>query len=108
LFAGQTLASSTSSSGFSMISNSSPFTYPPQYTFYTSLNYCANLVEGGFSDWRLPSLDEWLNYSKLNGIPQSYYGWTTTYDGTIWWTIQNGPNPSSIGSTNFTEINCVR
>ncbi len=109
LFAGQTIASSTSSEPiFSMISNPAPVILPERYNFYASLNYCFNLIEGGFSDWRLPSLDEWLNYSKLNGIPQSYYGWTTTYDGTTWWTIQSGPSQSSLGSTSFVQINCVR
>jgi hypothetical protein len=61
---------------FKMISNLAP-SNQGFYNFRNSLEYCVNLSEGGFSDWRLPTLDEWFTYCELNGVPQ-IFSWTKT------------------------------
>jgi len=43
--------------------------------------YCRNLTDGGYTDWRVPTLDE-LSYAKLSGYNapswSSNYVWTST------------------------------
>ncbi len=46
------------------------------YTFMEALNYCAALNEGGYNDWRMPSLDEVFNFISVQGIP--------AYDMSTW------------------------
>lgn len=48
-------------------------------------SYCSNLVEGGYSDWRLPTLGETATSSGMggNGVPScSFFTWTSTVDNT--------------------------
>ncbi len=48
-------------------------------TFMEALNYCASLNESGYSDWRMPSLDEVLNYISVEGITSTNMStWTRT------------------------------
>ena len=126
LYAGQAASSSGVNSvgnGFTMISNLSPTngSTPFGYAFYQNLNYCFNLVESGYADWRLPSLDEYITYCSLNGLidPSSsnrFYGWTTTpagptySGGTGWWYIQGDGIPiiQAMGSSGNQNIKCVR
>jgi hypothetical protein len=49
-------------------------------------NYCLNLVEGGFSDWRLPTAAEFTQVALDNGADYLDYGyfatnlrWTSTF-----------------------------
>ncbi len=111
------------------ISNRSPNVL--QYT--QSLKYCSDLVEGGFSDWRLPKLQEIEKYIFNDGsIPSEgvttwirggftpgsvqfgiVYGYIFTVDssgsGQVYSVIESqnstGFSPSPIG-TNF--CHCVR
>ena len=125
LYAGQAATSAgvtTVGNGFTMISNQYPTVYQNAiYGFFESFNYCFNLVESGYSDWRLPSLEEYISYSTLNGFidPSSnntrFYGWTTTPGGPTysggsgWWFIGgNGPIVYSVGSNGGYYIKCVR
>ena len=47
------------------------------YTYYNALLYCYNLAEGGYSDWRMPTVDE-INYLRdgLGIITQQIDYWT--------------------------------
>jgi hypothetical protein len=61
--------------GISMISENSP-----SQSYFQSVNYCATLTEGGYSDWRLPNLQEVFDYlSKMDDpLSREYYFKTTT------------------------------
>jgi hypothetical protein len=91
-----------------------------------AVNYCRNLVENGFDDWRLPSLEEWNNGIQINDVAGTYFGWTTTYASPVfnsgatsfggWWIIDKttfGPriaNPAAtVGySSSIIESKCIR
>jgi hypothetical protein len=98
LYAGQTTttAGNNIGAGFTMISNFSPNS---PYNWTTALNYCLGLVEGGYSDWRLPRIEEWLAYSEQNGVPL-YKGWTTslTVDGKFFIVYNEYVGPRSLGA----------
>lgn len=52
-------------------------------TFWQAINYCASLTESGFSDWRLPSLDDIYNWISVNGTPvDGLQTWTKTISNT--------------------------
>lgn len=83
--------------------------------YSTATNYCSNLVEGGYSDWRLPTLGEMAVPSGMgaNGVPLcSGWNWTSTpakgaykiytvwHDGTI--------SGADIRKANIVKVRCVR
>jgi hypothetical protein len=77
---------STASHPITMVSTPSPIVAGNPYgisgyTFFMALEYCRSLTENGFSDWRLPTHDELIDFIQLNGF-QAIAGsvWTTTYD----------------------------
>jgi len=51
-----------------------------QRNYFNAVSYCNNLIEGGYSDWRLPTLGETATSSGMggNGVP-SCSGWTWTF-----------------------------
>ncbi len=53
--------------GFTMISTSE-ITNP---NFAQALSFCYNLEEQGYTDWRLPTIEEVLSYATING-PQNF------------------------------------
>ncbi len=60
--------------GFNQISNST-FTGG----LMSSIDFCFNLNEQGYTDWRIPSMDEVLAYTTLNGVnTQLIQFWTVT------------------------------
>ena len=73
--------------GFTMISapSSSPL------NLSQSINFCFNLEEQGYSDWRLPTLEEVISYTILHG---------TSNLTTNLWTI----TPASLSSLTFAFI----
>jgi hypothetical protein len=118
LYSGQTFSSSGGiGSGFTMNSNFSP---GASYTIAQTIDYCYNLVEGGYSDWRLPALSEVLVYFSSNGVMDStgsakFFGWTLTENGNssgsaYWWFIDGSgyPRSASPGGNPFSNIKCVR
>ena len=77
---------------------------------------CANLVEGGYSDWYLPSKDElnklWLN-KALIGIPSftSTTYWTSTEidANTAWYQFLNTGLQTSVNKNSaFLDVRAVR
>jgi hypothetical protein len=60
--------------GFTMVSQSSP----QQLNYSDSFNYCAGLVESGYDDWRIPSLEEVMDYLSVNGFSSTDYYWFVT------------------------------
>jgi len=104
---------SGTASSLSISSNLSPigsgFTTISNGTFNGSLlqsmNNCYNLVESGYSDWRLPNSEEVYNYITLNGIDiSSLLLLTTSYDWFNGFTVSRGVNQNSTGYT----TRCVR
>ena len=64
-------------SGFSTLSNST-FTG----TLRESTNFCTSLEEAGYTDWRLPTLEEIFNYTAVTGVNLDLMPfWTTTNSG---------------------------
>jgi hypothetical protein len=122
LYAGQAATSNGVNSvgnGFTMISNLAP-SISNGYTLLKAMDYCYKLVEGGFSDWRLPSNSEVIDNMIVNGIYQldgfpRFWGWTSTKisGGTEWcyfMELTGSPSvASSIGENgNLRTIKCVR
>lgn len=59
------------------------------WTWTGATNHAANLVEGGFSDWRLPTRAEWQAAIQAGtvgplqpNLPQGNYYWTADTKGT--------------------------
>jgi hypothetical protein len=50
--------------GFTMKSSLSP----TALNLYASINYCINLDEGGYTDWRLPTYDEVMDYLSASNV----------------------------------------
>jgi hypothetical protein len=102
--------------GFSMISNLSV----SNYSLWDAVNYCSNLEEGGFSDWRIPNYEEVLDYLSIYGFSLStqYYIRTITEVSretypNVCLSIVKPVNSSDIGigqtnSNALTKCNCVR
>ena len=55
-----------------MISNPSP----TSLNYFKTLQYCSNLIESGFSDWRIPTIEEVEKYIELNGLNYTLVTWT--------------------------------
>ena len=88
-------------------------------TYWKAVFYCANLNEGGLSDWRLPTNEEIHEYIQINGIPANGINtWTTNafQQGTYIFNIVievdalgNGSSKSqNAGALNAWEVNKVR
>jgi hypothetical protein len=119
LYAGQAATSLSGNSignGFTMISNASNSNIT---RFTNALNYCYNLEESGYSDWRLPTLSEVLSYFSLNGVfepapnnlTSKYYGWTLSEDTNSSWffiTTDGAPTSYSAAGSLSTKVKCVR
>jgi hypothetical protein len=60
--------------GFSMVSQLSPNTMG----YAESIEYCANLTEGGYDDWRFPSYEEVMDYLTTNGAGSATFVFNTT------------------------------
>jgi len=41
---------------------------PGAMTFTEGVNYCIDLLEGGYGDWRIPTFDE-LQFALITGVP---------------------------------------
>jgi hypothetical protein len=100
--------------GFTMISSRSANPLNWSRTF----NYCANLNEGGYTDWRVPSIEEVLEYFSVNGftVSSEYYFITTSifpnFPGEVYSVFKElNLDYFSVGSNSnndYTRCNCVR
>lgn len=101
--------------GFTMISNLST----NNYSLWGSADYCANLDEGGYTDWRLPNWEEVMNFLSVYGSPsvnQVYFRTLTdvsheTYPNVFLTVIKDGSNDWGVGQTNTSTLmkcTCVR
>ncbi len=88
---------------------------PNTYTFSDAVNYCDNLVEGGFSDWYLPTYSQLLSMysSKLaigNFLNAIYWSPTPTGDGRYWTVnFQGGQSYGYDSSIMYMyRVRCVR
>ena len=83
---------------FTMIANSQS----SNSNFWVSLNYCYSLVESGYTDWRLPSLEEVEKYVEVNGIPlNGFTTWTTTNGSPVAKIVVTLNNTSFSNPNNF-------
>lgn len=55
--------------------------YSPELYWGDAINYCNNLILGGYSDWRLPSVNELCGVSSRLTIFDSFFSeyWTSDY-----------------------------
>jgi len=76
MYAGNILnTSSNYSNKWTMVSTRSS----ASYTFMEALNYCAVLNESGYSDWRMPTLEEVIDWISIDGLPTNdMSSWTKT------------------------------
>jgi hypothetical protein len=88
---------------------------PNTYTFSDAVNYCDNLVEGGFSDWYLPTYSQLLSmYSNKvaigNFLNAIYWSPTPTGDGRYWTVnFQGGQSYGYDSSIMYMyRVRCVR
>ncbi len=66
-----------------MMSAGSPTTL---YSFGTALQYCRDLTEGNFTDWRVPTLEEFISVYQMGVIPTGGVdsSWTTSLNELHW------------------------
>jgi hypothetical protein len=122
LYAGQTansLASNSIGNGYTMISILSPpiVIIPNQiinsYYLKDAMDYCFNLIESGFSDWRLPTFEEVKTDFTLNGTTlgnsSRFTGFTLTPVGSSnsFWGVESS-NGVFVPKSAFGQIQCVR
>ena len=88
----------------------------PQATYSASKTYCSNLVEGGYSDWRLPSKAEFQNAvansaaAHLNLPDQGWGRWLSETKGKQWGyfgVFQDGTIHQTL-QTSTLDVMCVR
>lgn len=83
------------------------------YTFAEAINYCASLTEGGYTDWRIPTLDDVINWISINGIPTTDMStWTCTPTHTMtgtgapeFYTFYINGSSSEVGKVGATSQN---
>ena len=64
--------------GFSSISQSIQ-----QGTLMESIQYCFNLSEQGYNDWRLPTIEEVLSFATMNGVSSNMTFWTLSQANSV-------------------------
>ncbi len=83
-------------------SNCPPFPCPTQWgtvsttamTWGACARWCVNSTEGGFTDWRMPTIkDIWYLYMTVDGGTDNKYIWTASFPGEPGILISNG-NPA--------------
>jgi len=88
----------------------------PQATYSQDRTYCADLVEGGYDDWRLPTTAEFrtaVGYSAaahLNLPDQGWGRWLSETKGKMWGyggVFQNGSINQTL-QTSTLDVMCVR
>jgi hypothetical protein len=102
--------------GFTSVSQNSP----SSLSGFAALEYCASLVEGGFSDWRFPTYDEAMDYlfSLEYPLNREYFFWTTTPStntSNAWYFVRKSDGNEtfvieerSFNTTGFFKCTCVR
>ncbi len=108
-----TASSLSSSSNLSPIG--SGFTTISNATFngllIQAMNFCFNLIESGYSDWRLPNSEEVFNYITLNGFETNLASmgfWTTSGNWSEGFTVFSGSNLNAANPNYPQSTRCVR
>jgi hypothetical protein len=99
LYAGNTVAGASESNYYN---KPSIYSQPSQGAtfFYTeAVNYCFNLVESGYSDWRIPSIQEVEYLRDIVGLKLSFDYWTKSSEQQVLG-FGNG-----VGASTFTTLN---
>ena len=92
---------------------------PGTYTFHQAVSYCADLVYGGYSDWRMPNVEELVYLNDYeNGKPifiTSNYFWSSvsyptnkSLDINIEFLYYRGPYLGEQDKTSTLHVICVR
>ena len=86
-----------------------------------AMEYCENLIFAGYSDWRLPIMDDFFSIRDekrksiaiaagfKNVVPNHYWSSSNVYDSGYAWSMnfENGDDSVQLKSSNF-YVRCVR
>jgi hypothetical protein len=85
----------------------------PNSNWATAISYCDNLIEAGYSNWKLPTIIEldalYALKNEIGGFVLGYYWSSSEYNATYAWDVNfSGGSLYHNSKTNTYSVRCVR